>query len=339
MRKLKFFIAAMLALTLFFVSGGGDARVAANAAEADQYYIGGMTAGFMLSADGTEIIGLSEVAAEDGLHRPAEDAGIHIGDTIVAVDGIAIKTIADLNAAFERSGGKTVKLTIKRKGDSAEVEVTPVKDKKTGKFKIGVLIRDTLAGIGTVTYINKATYRFGALGHGVTDENRNALGIADAKVYLCSVIGVNKGMRGRAGELRGLFLNDTAIGTAEKVCDTGLYGTFDKKYDFSHCELVDIAPLSEATIGKAVIYSTVDGACPQKYEISIAKVDEGNRENKNFVIKVTDEHLLAETGGIVQGMSGSPIVQNGKLIGAVTHVFLNDPTRGYGIGIEKMLEN
>ena len=115
--------------------------------------------------------------------------------------------------------------------------------------------------------------------------------------------------------------------------------TFAKNYDFSHAESVEIAPLSAATIGKAFIYSTIDGTCPQKYEIAIAKVDEGNRENKNFVIKVTDERLINETGGIVQGMSGSPILQNGKLIGAVTHVFLNDPTRGYGIGIEHMLNN
>ena len=169
------------------------------------------------------------------------------------------------------------------------------------------------------------------------DENKNSLGIADAKVYLCSVIGVNRGMRGKAGELRGLFMNDTSLGNAEKVCSTGLYGIFDKNYDFSHCKLAEIAPLSEATIGKAVIYSTVDGTCPQEYEINIVKVDAGNRENKNFVIKVTDERLIEETGGIVQGMSGSPILQEGKLIGAVTHVFLNDPTRGYGIGIENML--
>ncbi len=337
MRKLKFFIAALL--VPLALAGSLIPTVEARADEAELYYIGGMTAGFMLSAEGAEVIGLSDVAAEDGLHRPAEDAGIRIGDTIVAVDGIAVKTIADLNAALERSGGEEVVLTVRRKGDTAQVNLVPVKDKKTEKYKIGVLIRDTLAGIGTVTYVDKNTYRFGALGHSVCDENKNPLTISDPKVYLCSVIGVNRGTRGRAGELRGLFMNDAMIGKADKVCATGLYGTFDKNYDFSHCELVERASVSEATIGKAVIYSTVDGTCPQKYEISIAKVDEGNRENKNFVIKVTDERLLDETGGIVQGMSGSPILQNGKLIGAVTHVFLNDPTRGYGIAIDRMLEN
>lgn len=335
MRKLKFFIAAsFLALALILGSGG---KLEASAAQ-NEYYLGGMTAGFTLSAGGTEIIGLSEVSAEDGLHRPAEEAGIRVGDTICAVDGIAVKSIADLNAALERSDGKEVTITIKRGGDIAEVKIVPVKDKKGGRYKIGVLIRDTLTGIGTVTYIHKDTLRFGSLGHAVCDENNQSLEISDSKVYLCSVIGVNKGKRGKAGELRGLFLNDKTLAKADTVCTTGLYGTFDKSYDFSRNETVEIAPLSEATIGKAVIYSTVDGICPQQYEISIAKVDETNRDNKNFVIKVTDEKLLEETGGIVQGMSGSPIVQNGKLIGAVTHVFLNDPTRGYGIGIENMLE-
>ncbi len=335
MRKLKFLIAAALTAVLF-VLGSGFRVVGAEAATA-KYYIGGMTAGFMLSAGGAEVIGLSEVSAEDGLHRPAEDAGIRVGDTIVAVDGIHTKTIGDLNAALERSGGNEVMILVRRKGDTAQIPITPVKDKKSGNYKIGVLIRDTLAGIGTVTYIDRESYRFGSLGHSVCDDNHNLLEISDPKVYLCSVIGVTKGIRGKAGELRGLFVNDTVLAKADFVNETGLYGTFEKNYDFSRCELVETAPISEASIGKAIIYSTVDGVCPQKYEISIAKVDEHNRDNKNFVIKVTDERLLDETGGIVQGMSGSPIVQNGKLIGAVTHVFLNDPTRGYGIGIEHMI--
>ncbi len=335
MRKLNFFVAASLSV-LIFCSCGYNRAYAEE--EPTQYYIGGMTAGFMLSAEGAEVIGLAEVVSEDGLHRPAEDAGIHVGDTIVAAEDIRIKTISDLNAALERSGGQKIKLTVKRKGDTADTEVTPVRDKKSGKYKIGILIRDTLAGVGTVTYINRNTYRFGALGHDVCDENKNSLGISDPKVYLCSIIGVNRGIRGRAGELRGLFMNDTVLGKADKVCSTGLYGNFDDEVDFSRCELTTIAPLSAATIGKAIIYSTVDGICPQKYEINIVKVDEDNRENKNFVLKITDHRLIESTGGIVQGMSGSPILQNGKLIGAVTHVFLNDPTRGYGIGIENMIE-
>lgn len=339
MRKLKFYIAAAVLASCFGL-GSAIPALQAEGAE-DRYYIGGMTAGFMLNAGGAQVIGLSEIVGEDGAaYRPAEEAGIRAGDTICAADGIAISNIEQLNAALERSGGKSVRLLVKRNGDNAEITIQPVKEKKSGKYKLGVLIRDTVSGIGTVTYIHQRTMRFGALGHAVTDESKQSMTISDAKVYLCSVIGVNKGIRGKAGELRGLFLNDKTIAKAEKVCSCGLYGTFEgQTYDLSKTQTVPAAPISEATIGKAVIYSTVDGVSPQMYEIAIAKVDEGNKENKNFVIKITDEKLIEETGGIVQGMSGSPIIQNGKLIGAVTHVFLNDPTRGYGIGIEKMISS
>ena len=336
MRKLKFIFAAVLLFVCTLSIGVGRGLQADAAVE--KYYVGGMTAGFLLGAGGAEVIELSEVVAEDGAHRPAQDAGIRPGDCICAVDGVRISTIKDLNDALARSEGKEIKVIIKRCGESAEISIVPVKEKKSGKFKLGVLIRDTLSGIGTVTYIQKDTKKFGALGHKIADEGGSLLQINDSNVYLCSIIGVNKGTRGKAGELRGLFLNDKPIAKAESIGDTGLFGSFEN-YDYKDCELVEAAPLSEATIGKAYIYSTVNGIHPQKYEIAIAKVDEGNKENKNFVIKVTDEKLIEATGGIVQGMSGSPIIQNGKLIGAVTHVFINDPTRGYGIGIEKMLNS
>ena len=337
MRKLKFLCAALF-VGVFAVAlcGGGTGKAAA---ATDEYYLGGMTAGFSLSAGGAEIVGFSEIEDESGRHRPAEEAGLKIGDTICALNGIQIKKIGDLGAALEVCGGRSVVLLVKRSGETAEATVTPVKDKKSGKYKLGVLIRDTLSGIGTVTYIRKGDLRFGALGHAVCDDDKTNLEIAEKSVYLCSVIGVNKGKRGRAGELRGLFMNDKTIASAETVCDVGLYGTFSAGYDFSACECVEAASVKEATIGSAYIYSTIDGVTPQKYEIAIAKVDADQADHKNFVVKVTDKRLIEETGGIVQGMSGSPIVQNGKLIGAITHVFINDPTRGYGIAIENMLGN
>lgn len=335
MRKLKLFIPLFL-FALCMAFGGRPSDVAAAEREG-QYYLGGMTAGFMLNAGGAEVIELNAVKTEEGMQCPAEKAGLRPGDCICAADGIKIGCVGDLNEALTRSGGGEVRLTVRRGAESIEVTLRPVKEKTSGTFKIGVLIRDTVSGMGTVTYIDRETLRFGALGHGLTDENNRTLDIGDPRMFRCSVIGVNKGTRGKAGELRGLFLNDKVIAQSEKVCIAGLYGTFEQNYDFSACKTIDILPISEATIGKAVIYSTVDGTSPQEYEIAIAKVDADNRENKNFVIKVTDERLIEETGGIVQGMSGSPIVQNGKLIGAVTHVFVNDPVRGYGIGIEKMI--
>ena len=322
------------ATALVLAAGSGETAVMASASAAE-YYIGGMTAGFSLPAGGAEIVELSSVSGEKGVRRPAEEAGLRAGDLLCAADRIAIGSIEDLTAALERSGGKQTVFTVLRDGERLDVPVTPAKDKKTGKWKIGVLIRDMLSGIGTITYIEKDSLHFGALGHGVSE--RPLSDASKAKVFACSVIGVNKGTRGKAGELKGLFLNDRTIARAELFCGTGLFGTFDGSYDFSLCETAQIAPVSEATIGKAVIYSTIDGTQPKAYEIAIAKVDANDRDNKNFVIKVTDEALIEAAGGIVQGMSGSPILQNGKLIGAVTHVFLNDPTRGYGIAIERMM--
>ena len=202
----------------------------------------------------------------------------------------------DLGAALERGAGKSSEFTLRRGGQTIKADVTPVKDKKGTQYKIGVLIRDELSGIGTVTYIEKGSGRFGSLGHAVCDEERDSLSIADASVYLCSIIGVNRGERGRAGALKGLFLSDYKIASADKVCETGLYGTFDDGYDCSALPTVEIAPLSAATIGSAVIYSTVDGTVPQAYDVAIAKVDPNNKQNKNFVIKVTDEAAVKEEG-------------------------------------------
>jgi len=318
MRKLKFVLAAIFALMLFCVPSGFCTAYAAE----KQYYVGGMAAGFFMSAGGAQVIGFNEVRSQDGVHRPAQEAGIKTGDTICSANGINISSTDILNEILDKSKGEAVELTVKRGGDMATVCVSPVKEVKSGRYKIGVLVRDSISGIGTVTYIEKDTLCFGALGHGVTDENRESMKISDSRVYLCSVIGVKKGSRGQAGELRGLFMNDRAVGCAERVGNHGLFGHMEKSYDLSNRECVTAATVSEATIGKAYIYSTIDGISPQKYEIAIAKVDSGNRENKNFVIKVTDERLISQTGGIVQGMSGSPILQNGKLIGAVTHVFV-----------------
>ena len=336
MRKLKFFLAgALLAVCAAF---GCGAPLPADAAETE-YYLGGMTAGFSLSANGVEIIAFKEIRTAGGSRCPASDAGMKTGDVIVAVDGLHTRTVEELGDALARANGNASEFLVRRGKESLQFTLTPIRDDKVEKFKIGILIRDTLSGIGTVTYIEKESGRFGALGHAVCDENKNSFRLADACVYRCSIIGVTRGERGRAGELRGFLLNDMPIAQADNVCGTGLYGTFESGYDFSELQTVTAAPMSEATIGKAVIYSTIDGVEPKPYEIAIAKVDPGNRNNKNFVIKVTDDTLLRETGGIVQGMSGGFIIQNGKVIGEVTDVFLNDPTGGYGIGIEKMLGN
>jgi stage IV sporulation protein B len=262
---------------------------------------------------------------------------MHIGDTIKKVAGFRVETIGKLNDIVNQSKGNKVDFEVLRGKEVLNFEIKPIKDPITQRYKIGVLVRDSVSGIGTVTYVNKENGRFGALGHAVAGENREEMQISNGIVYECNIIGINKGIRGRAGELKGMFLNDKTIGNAEKLCDCGIFGQITG--DFEKEKLTSAAATSEfVKPGKAYIYSTISGTCPKRYNVEIVKVDKGNKEHKNYVIKITDDDLIAQTGGIVQGMSGSPILQDGKLVGAITHVFLNDPTRGYGIDVETMLK-
>ena len=336
MRKLSFFLlGASLSFSFAFCNIHVDTNVAS--ADAALVYVGGMSAGFTLRSGSPQIVGLCEIMTEDGVSSPALKAGLKTGDKIVSVNGIKIDSITRLNEIVNKSNGKKLSVVYKRGENTNEIFVYPVKDKVSGNYKIGVLARDSVSGIGTVTYIDQSNGRFASLGHTVEGENRQKLQISDGTVYECSIVGVNKGVRGRAGELRGMFIGDKRIGTAEKLCDCGIFGSISKEFDYTGLSCA-VADSSSAVPGDAYIYSTVNGICPKKYEIEIVKVDRNAKDNKDFVIKITDDALIAETGGIVQGMSGSPILQNGKLIGAVTHVFLNDPTRGYGIDIQTMLK-
>lgn len=333
MRRLKLFFT--LILSVFLILASVYHPVSAYAEEND-YYLGGMAAGFMMGVGGVQIIGINEVATEEGIISPAQNAGLKPGDKIVAINGIKTGDIATLNRFVGNSKGNELLVKIERGNEWVEMPVLPAKEKKSGQYKIGVLVRDSVSGIGTITYIEKDTHRFGALGHAASE---NCVVGKDFQVYLCSVIGVNKGTRGKAGELRGLFMNDNRIATADRATGEGLFGQFCDNFDYSKLKLVKGCGAENVKIGKAEIYSTINGVEPQKFEAAIVKVDENNKENKNYVLKITDERLISETGGIVQGMSGSPILQDGKLIGAVTHVFINDPTRGFGISLDKMRGN
>jgi stage IV sporulation protein B len=335
MRKLGIFIlgaSLSFAFTIYTKSG-----ITASAEENGRVvYVGGMAAGFTLKTGSAQIIGTCDVLSEDGCCSPAGNAGLRPGDCIVKAGGIEVETIAELNEIVNKSKGKALNFEIVRGEERISCSITPKKEKTTNKYKIGVLVRDCVSGVGTITYLDKESGRFGALGHSVENENKKELKVLNGIVYQCSIVGVTKGVRGRAGELRGMFLTEKTIGEAEKLTRSGIFGEVDDDFFKEKMDTV-IASSSEAKPGNAYIYSTISGICPEKYEIEVVKVDKNNKENKNFVIKITDNKLLEETGGIVQGMSGSPIIQEGKMIGAVTHVFLNDPTRGYGIKIDAML--
>ena len=307
-------------------------------ADEEELYLGGFPAGFILSTQNVEVIGLCEVETESGTLCPARDGGIMPGDLIKRINNESITSVSKLTSTLNEDYA-VYKFEIERGNENLNIQLQPAKDKKSGKKHFGMLVRDSLNGIGTVTYIDKSTGEFGALGHPVADANGKLIEINGGTMYGCNIYDVKRGMRGNPGELKGIFDNGAMMGTISKNSTCGIYGKISSEYDLSSLKRVKKGEARQAEMGKAQIYSTLNGSTCEQYEISIIKVDENNRENKNYVIKINDKRLLDKAGGIVQGMSGSPIVQNGKLIGAVTHVFVNDPTRGYGISIDNMLNS
>ena len=332
-KVLKFLIiyVAIFAFTLPFSS---------TAAFADEecLYLGGFPAGFVLNTKVVEVIGVCDVITEDGVRSPAREAGIKTGDVIDKINGEEVNASSDINALLSREF-KKFEIEILRGGESLKLAVTPAKEISSGGKRLGVLVKDSINGIGTVTYIDGKNKKFASLGHPVSDSNNNLIAINGGTIYGSLIYDVKKGVRGTPGELRGAFENGVVIGKAKVNCPCGVFGDIAENFNYSNLLRISKADIDDVQIGEAYIYTTTYGTSADKYKISIVKVDKGNKDNRNFVIKIDDNKLLEKTGGIVQGMSGSPIVQNGKLIGAVTHVFVNDPTRGYGIGIDNMLSS
>ncbi len=294
-------------------------------------YLGGFPAGFSLQTRGAFINGICDVITEEGLVSPAKNCGLKVGDVIYEIGETEVNSSLDIEKCI--NGNEQLELTILSDGKLDYVNITPVKD-INNNFRLGVFIRDNINGIGTVTYVKKD--KIGSLGHPVLDENGKLLDIVSGSLYTCYITGYVKGERGAPGELRGVFSRNGEFANVYSNLNTGIYANSAKE-DFTN-SLSEIE-IGNAIPGKAKIFTTICGSTPKDYDISIIKVDNHNSGNKNYVIKITDLELLKATGGILQGMSGSPIVQNGKLVGAVTHVFINDPTRGFGISIDNMINN
>lgn len=296
------------------------------AATAPSYLIpGGSTVGIKMYTQGlviTELVGGSAAAR----------AGLKKGDTILEADGKAVDSAQALTDCLR--AGRDVVLTVMRDGKRAEFLVSP--SQTENGCRLGVYIRDSIAGIGTVTYYDPLTGAFGALGHGVNDlTGSRLLPLEKGFIVSSSVAGVKKGCRGTAGQLHGVFDVTQALGTVEKNTERGLFGTMAT---IPNRTALPVADSAQVKTGAASILSNVDGTTVEEYAVHIDKLYPNAENGRNLLLTVTDERLLEKTGGIVQGMSGSPIIQDGKLIGAVTHVLVNDPTRGYGIFIENMLE-
>lgn len=298
--------------------------------ESRKVILGGNPAGFYMQTRGAYIAGLSDVITKDGIVSPSKSAGLISGDVIYYINDIEVNNAADVERVI-KSADVSVEIDYFRCGNSYTCSVTPATD-LNGEKKLGVFIKDDVSGIGTVTFIDGN--KIATLGHPVLDENDKIMQVLTGTIYGCNITGYVKGERGAPGELRGVIMKNEAVAKIDVNTESGVYGTLGDDYNLTNKTEIEIG---DGKMGDAFIYTTIDGGTPKKYSVSIVKADTVLTDTKNYVIKITDKELLDTTGGIVQGMSGSPIVQNGKLVGAVTHVFINDPTRGFGISINNMI--
>lgn len=292
---------------------------------------GGDAVAVRLTAAGVIVVGFTD----DDRDNPARTAGLKQGDRITRLGEREIDGNQSLADGLRENGGKSVTLQYTRKGKNYETAVCP--RQAEGGWQIGILVKDSTAGIGTLTYILPDGGNYGCLGHGISDPDTESLFcVGRGDLYPARITGLRKGLCGTPGELQGAF-GSPALGTCVKNCETGLFGRLDPVL-FRERKTVPVASKNEIKEGDATIRCTVDDTGVQEYSVKIVRIYRTfGSVTKNMLVRVTDERLLKKTGGIVQGMSGSPIFQDGKLVGAITHVLINDPTSGYGIFIENML--
>lgn len=307
--------------------------------EGDAVFASGMPIGIYAKTDGVLIIGTGAVTDRAGNQKKPAENLVKSGDYIVSVNGEEVTEKEQLIEKIEKYGDQKEILGLWRNGEYIEVSVSPVKTNE-GSYMLGIWVRDDLAGVGTLTYYNSEG-EFGALGHAVSDgDTGTMMNMSDGWIYVTNIIGIKRGENGSPGELSGLidYSRDCCLGTITKNSPLGIHGRLDgnlNKLDTG--TYYDVTYKQDIKLGKAYIISNVSGES-REYEIHIESLDySGTEENKGILFQVTDQELLELTGGIVQGMSGSPIIQGGKIIGAVTHVFVSDASMGYGIFIEKML--
>ncbi len=301
-------------------------------------YPGGMPFGVKFYTEGVLVVGFCDIENDGVKTNPAYAAGIRLRDVITAIDGVALTDAGQMTAKIDESGGKPLELTCRREGSEYTVTLTPVFSPADGKYKTGVWVRDSGAGIGTVTFIDPRTGAFGGLGHGICDGDTGELTpMLRGTVTTVTISGLTRGIAGDPGEVRGYF-NPEKCGTLLDNTENGVFGIFTDLPAQPPEEALPAATREQIHAGEAYIWCTLDDNQPRKYSIRISDIDPSSRSNKCFTVTVTDPALLEKTGGIIQGMSGSPIIQDGRIVGAVTHVLINDPTRGYGIFIDNMLD-
>lgn len=293
--------------------------------------------GMKIFTQGVLVTDISDVVTANGNMNPAKKAGIRIGDYIVSVNGTKVYTNEDLVKIVENSNGERMKFLINRNNKNIYCSFSAVKSTETDSYKIGIWVKDSSAGIGTLTFYSPANNVVCGLGHGICESDTgNLLKLNSGEIVTADILSIEKGSAGSPGKLTGK-LNFTSLGEINLNSEIGVYSVLKGNISFE--KLMEVALKQDVTEGSAQILCTLDDEGPKTYSCNI-KIRNSNYHSKtqNLLVTVTDERLLEKTGGIVQGMSGSPIIQNGKLVGAVTHVLIDDSTKGYGVFAENMLE-
>jgi len=305
---------------------------------------GGNSIGVVLHSRGVIVVGISPITiANEQQVTPAKDGGINVGDVILSINGIVVESDSQVAEVIDHSGKEEGMLNIilKRGDQQMSMSIKPVLCDDTKRYRIGLFVRDSAAGVGTLTFYDPGSHAYGALGHIITDSDTNQpIDCEDGKIVAAKVSGIQHGLRGQPGEKIGVFIDeDQLLGNIQKNTRFGIYGKLAADIPNElYSEAIPVASMNQIQTGNAEMLTVVNGQTIERFTIEIQKINlQESPEGKGLVIKVTDPVLLEKTGGIVQGMSGSPIIQNGKLVGAVTHVFVHDPTKGYGCFIDWML--
>lgn len=297
--------------------------------------------GLKLYTDGVLVVGMSEIKGEDNkIYKPYEDAGIEQGDSIIEINDIEVTTTQELIECVSKCKGEIIDITYIKDGNILETQIKPVKT-SDNTYKIGLWVRDAEAGIGTATFFDKSTNSFAALGHGIQDiDTKELVDISSGEFITTQILNIDKGKKESPGKIEGTIEDCRRIGEIYSNTNFGIYGnsTNINELNISGLQEVEVASRNQIEIGKATLICTLEDGIRKEYELEIQKTYINNNENnKSMIVKITDEELLEKTGGIIQGMSGSPILQNGKLIGALTHVFVSDPTKGYALFADTMI--
>ena len=293
----------------------------------------GMPFGVKMFSEGALVVGFSSIEQNGSMVSPAKAAGLRLGDRVICIGETTTENNDAVKDALEAAAGPVEVIYI-RDGEQRQTTLTPLWDAASGQWRAGMWVRDSSAGVGTLTFADPERGVFAGLGHPISDSDTGAsIALRSGEIVPCEITGCSKGTAGSPGELKGRFLSAHAIGSIRINGENGVYGTTRTRFSGRS---MSVAFAQEVMTGEAEIWTTVEGETPRSYRVTIEKINDADLR-RNMVIRVTDKELLAATGGIVQGMSGSPIVQNGRLVGAVTHVLVNDPTRGYGIFAQTML--